>query len=116
MEADQTTTEPRGVSKIPLKDTYYGTKTRSKETAAFSYNLLRFQFDNFDGLIEELKYDDFDAYAASKGLKEGLNSLDSVTYDEALAKLTCPDVDDGHTRYYPLGFGFFCLDNQALTP
>ena len=107
METGQTTTEPRGVSKIPLKDTYYSTKTRSKETAAFTYNLLRFQFDNFNGLKEELKYEDFDPYAALKGFKEGLNSLDSATYDEALAKLTCPDVDDGHTRYYPLGFGFF---------
>ena len=50
LETGQTKTEPRGTSKIPLKDTYYGAKTRSNEMAAFSYNLLRFQFDNFYGL------------------------------------------------------------------
>ncbi|MBQ7243008.1 MAG: hypothetical protein IJS52_02250, partial [Bacilli bacterium] len=89
----------QGTWKIPLRPTFFGAKKRSKEVAAFTYDLLRFQFDHYYGLKDVAKYEDFDQYAVSKGLKERLLSEDADTYDEALAELTCKDIDDGHTRY-----------------
>ena len=90
---------PQGVQKIPLKEGLYGKKTRSKEAATFSYNILRFEFDRFYGLKDVANYSDFDTYAASKGLKDKLLSLDADTYDKALAELTMSHIDDGHTMY-----------------
>lgn len=92
-------TVSQGVQKIPLKDTRFGVKTRSKETADFSYDLLRFQFDHFYGLKDVAGYTDFDQYVGSKGLKERLHSLNASEYDKALAELMMKDIDDGHTQF-----------------
>ena len=95
----QPATAPRGTQKIPFRETFYGTKKRSKAIADFGYDLLRFQFDHFYGINDVAGYTDFDTYVIGKGLKERLHSEDSATYDEALAELTMKDIDDGHTRY-----------------
>ena len=89
----------QGTMKIPLRDTLFNTKTRSEEYARFSYDLLRFQFDKFYGLKDVAGFTSFEDYAVSKNLKQGLLSLDSSVYDEALAELTMKDIDDGHTSY-----------------
>ena len=81
----------------------FNSKRRSREVAEFNYDLLRFQFDNLYGLKEDLKekkgYVDFDSFVTEKGLKNDLLSLDSLTYDEALADFTMRFIDDGHTSY-----------------
>ncbi|MBQ7250645.1 MAG: hypothetical protein IJS37_04815 [Bacilli bacterium] len=82
---------------------YYNSKRRDESVAKFSYDLLRFQFDELYGLKEELAakqgYTDFDTFVTAKGLKNDLLSLDSLVYDEALADFTMRYVDDGHTKY-----------------
>ena len=82
---------------------YYNSKKRDISVAKFTYNLLRFQFDELYGLRPELKqkqgYVDFDSFVTAKGLKNDLMSLDSETYDKALAQFTMTYVDDGHTSY-----------------
>lgn len=90
---------PLWTQKIPLKEGLFGTKTRPQEIIDLTYNLLRFQFDNFYGLKDVAKFTDFDAYVTSKGLKEGLKAADAATYDDALATLLMKNIDDGHTVY-----------------
>ncbi len=89
----------QGIMKIPLRDTFYGSKKRPEAIAKFNYDLLRFQFDNYYGLKEEKGFTDFDKYLSDKGLKNDLLSLDVDTYDQALAKLLMTNIDDGHTYY-----------------
>lgn len=95
-----TETASQGVQKIPLKDGgFYGLKKRSKEMADFSYKLLRLQFERFYGLKDDAKITSFDSFVSSKGLKDGLMSLDTAVYDKALATLLMTHIDDGHTKY-----------------
>ena len=88
---------------LPSTKTYFNTKTRSPSVASYTYDVLRFSFENTYGLKEELfakhKVDSFDALIDAKGLKSRLLSTDSETYDEALCELLMGSVDDGHTRY-----------------
>ncbi|MCR5348096.1 MAG: hypothetical protein K6E59_00580 [Bacilli bacterium] len=95
---NQTISVPKGTQKIPLKEGFYKSN-RSKQMADFTYDLLRFQFDHYYGLKDVAGYQDFDAYASSKGLKDGLHSLDNDTYNKALATLLMTHIDDGHTQY-----------------
>ena len=89
----------QGCWKLPLRDTFYATKKRSSDVAQFTYDLLRFQFENFYGIKDVLKMDTFDAYVTQKGLKDRLLSVDAEVYDKALAELLMTNVDDGHTYY-----------------
>ena len=90
---------PQGISKIPLKDSFYDLSRRPKAIAEFGYDLLRFQFDKFYGLNDVKGFTDFDQFIVGKGLKQGLLSEDPAVYDDALATLMMKDIDDGHTNY-----------------
>ena len=92
-------TVSRGTAKIPLRETFYATKTRPQAIIDFSYDLLRFQFDNFYGLKDVLNYTSFEDYLAKNNLSDKIKSADSAVYDEAVAQLMNKNVDDGHTRY-----------------
>ena len=103
---DKTTKKATGspsTMRVLSKGGFFNTKTRSQALTDFNYDLLRFQFDEFYGLKEELKakqgYVDFDSFVAEKGLKEKFLSLDATVYDEALAEFTMKYIDDGHTSY-----------------
>ena len=107
----------QGIMKIPLRDTFYGSKKRPEAIAKFNYDLLRFQFDNYYGLKEEKGFTDFDKYITEKGLKNDLLSLDADTYDNALVKLLMTNIDDGHTYYAcPSVFsGKFSWDGKKMS-
>ena len=89
--------------KIPNEETYFGKQTRSKETAEFTLDLLRFQFENIYGLKEKLyaRYgiSSFDELIDKKHLRQRLLSLNSMDYDEALCEFLLTYIDDGHTKY-----------------
>ena len=89
----------QGFWKLPLRETFYAAKKRSPEVAQFTYDMLRFQFEQFYGIKDVLKMDSFDSYVIQKGLKDRLLSLDAEVYDKALAELLMTNVDDGHTHY-----------------
>ena len=115
-ETGKEETVSQGVSKIPLREGFYATKRRPEAIARFSYDLLRFQFDHFYGIKDVAGFTDFDAFASSKGVKEGLLSLDADAYDDALAKTMMTVIDDCHTGYtLPSIFsGKFVTDGDAL--
>lgn len=89
----------QGVSKIPLRDTFYGAKKRSKALAKFTYDLLKFQYDEFYGIKDVVGYSKFDEFVGKKGLKNRLLSQDSAIYDEALAEFTGTQLNDPHSTY-----------------
>ncbi len=99
--------------------TLFNAKTRDRTVANYNYNLLRFQFDRLYGLKPELAektgYIDFDSFVSSKGLKEGLLSLDVNTYDAALCDFTMRYVDDGHTKYTQRSLGGITDEKDAAT-
>ena len=92
-----------GTFKIPFENSYFATKVRSNDVAKYSYNQLRFIFDNFYGLPDDLyaryNVENIEDLINKKGFKKDLLSTDSVTYDNALATLTMTYVDDCHTKY-----------------
>ena len=98
-ETGEEKTVSQGTSKIPLRKTFYATKKRPSSIIKFTYDLLRFQFDNFYGLKDVAKINDFDSYAKTNGLKNRLLSENPNTYDDALAELMVGKIDDGHTGY-----------------
>ena len=92
-----------GTMKIAFDKGYFATEKRSDAVAKYSYNLLRFHFDNTYGLKDVLTsrygYTDFESFVKGKKLYGGLLSKDSHKYDEALSKFLLTYVDDGHTSY-----------------
>lgn len=92
-----------GTFKIPFEETNFNTKKRSPEVARFTYDYLRFIFDDLYGLPDELhkhyNVKNVEELVVAKGIKEDLLSTDSMTYDHALATLTMTYVDDCHTKY-----------------
>ena len=85
--------------KIYKKDTYYGTKTRTKEKALFNLNLLAFKFETSYGLKSDKFKDGFYKFVDDNNLREKLLETDSLKYDEALMDLTMGAIDDCHTKY-----------------
>lgn len=107
----------QGIQKIPLKEGIFNTKTRTKAMVEHTYNLLRFQFENFYGIKDVAGITAFDEYVNKKNLKDKLTSADANTYDEGLAELLNKDIDDGHTRYNlpSLVSGKYPSDGEALS-
>ena len=94
---------------VHLDETYFLRGTIPAEVSAYNYGILRFLFDHVYGLKDIKNYSDAEAYFASLGVKEGLQSTDSNVYNDALAKLI-GGVDDGHSGFRKLNI-FTPLDN-----
>lgn len=100
---------PNGDYWVHLDETYFLRGTIPAEVSAYNYGILRFLFDHVYGLKDIKNYQDAEAYFASLGVKEGLQSTDSNVYNDALMKLI-GGVDDGHTGLKKLPV-FTNLDN-----
>ena len=100
---------PNGDYWVHLDETYFLRGTIPAEVSAYNYGILRFLFDNAYGLKDIKGYTDAEAYFASVGVKEGLQSTNANVYNDAIAKLIGA-VDDGHSGLQKLTV-FTPLDN-----
>ena len=94
----------RTTFKITSKETNLNKVIRSESVIKFAYSMLRFQFNEIYGLMDELHakqgVDNVDDLITLSGLKQDLMSPDSFTYEAALTKFIETYVDDGHTYLY----------------
>lgn len=79
--------------RIHKKETFFGTKTRTKEYAQYDYNLIRLHFGEYYGLHDRKL--PFDVEIAP--YKDKLTSTSYDDYNEGMSKFLLGAVDDGHT-------------------
>lgn len=73
--------------------------TRSQQLATYTYNELCFQLDYFYGLKSFRSVSTFDQLFTSRGYKDGLCSLNTLTYEQKLNEFVGAWLYEGHSGY-----------------